>query len=77
MVHLHDEVIPEAEKAHNGKEVDKDESQQRSEQDGAPVPCYAFDDVEERLLPVDQVKQLCATPNPELVKQYTVARKSM
>lgn len=57
-VHLHDEVLLEEEEANNGKEVDEDEGEQRRQQDGAPVAGDAFDDIEQGLLTVDQVKEL-------------------
>lgn len=60
-VHLEDEVILQEEEAHDGEEVDEDEGQQGSQQDGAPVPRHAFDDIKQGLLTVDQVKQLKGT----------------
>lgn len=45
-VHLKDEVVLEEEEAHDGEEVDKDEGQQGSQQDGAAVAGHALDDVE-------------------------------
>lgn len=60
-VHLEDEVILQEEEAHDGEEVDEDEGQQGCQQDGAPVPRHAFDDIKQGLLTVDQVKQLKGT----------------
>jgi len=57
-VHLQDEVILQEQEAHDGEEVDEDESQEGCQQDGAPVPRHAFDDIKQGLLTVDQVKQL-------------------
>lgn len=57
-VHLHDEVLLQAQEADNREEVDKDEREQRCQQDGATVPGDALYHVEQSLLTVDQVKQL-------------------
>jgi len=57
-VDLHDEVMLQAQEAHDGEEVDEDEGEQRRQQDGAPVTRHALDHVEQRLLPVDEVEQL-------------------
>lgn len=64
LVHLQDEVILEEEVAHDGEEVDQDESQHGGQDDGAPVARDALDDVEQRLLPVHQVKELGTTTPP-------------
>lgn len=57
-IHLQDEVIFEEDVANNGKQVDQDESQDSGEHDGASITCHAFDDVQQSLFPVHQVKQL-------------------
>lgn len=56
MIHLHDEVIPETKKAHNGEEVDQDYSQDCSQENGASITCHTLDDIEKGFLTVDQVK---------------------
>lgn len=53
MVHLHDEVISEAKKTHNGKEVDQDDGQHRSQENGAPITCHTLDDIEKGFFTVD------------------------
>lgn len=63
-VHLEDEVILEEEEAHDGEEVDKDEGQQGGQQDGAAVAGHALDDVEQRLLPVNEVEELQGRDGP-------------
>lgn len=67
-VHLEDEVILQEEEAHDGEEVDKDERQEGCQQDGAPVPRHAFDDIEQGLLTVDQVKQLKGPRSKEMLR---------
>lgn len=57
-VHLHDEVLLQAQEADDREEVDEDEREQRRQQDGATVPGDALYHVEQRLLTVDQVEQL-------------------
>lgn len=57
-VHLHDEVLLQAQEADDGEEVDEDEREQRRQQDGATVPSDALYHVEQSLLAVDQVEQL-------------------
>lgn len=57
-VHLHDEVLFQAQEADDREEVDEDERKQRCQQDGATVPGDALYHVEQSLLTVDQVKQL-------------------
>lgn len=57
-VHFHDKVIPEEEKAHDGEQVDQDDGQDSSEENRAAVTCHTLDDIKERLLAVDQIKQL-------------------
>lgn len=57
-VNLHDEVFLQAEEADDGEEVDEDESEQRRQQDGAAVTSHTLYHVKQRLLPIDQVKQL-------------------
>lgn len=57
-VHLQDEVVLEKEEAHDGEEVDKDEGQQGSQQDGAAIAGHTLDDIKQRLLSVDEVKEL-------------------
>lgn len=57
-VHVQDEVIFKDDVSHNGEEVDQDESQHSGQNDGAAVPGDALDDVQQRLLSVDQVKEL-------------------
>lgn len=57
-VHLQDEVILEEEEAHDGEEVDEDEGQQGGQQDGAAIAGHALDDVEQSLLPVNEVEEL-------------------
>lgn len=56
MIHLHDEVIPEAQKAHNGEEVDQDDGQHCSQENGASITRHTLDDIEKGFLTVDQVK---------------------
>ena len=57
-VDLHDEILLQAEEAHDGEQVDEDESEQRRQQDGATVTSDALYHVEQSLLPIDQVEQL-------------------
>lgn len=57
-VDLKDEVILEEEEADDGEEVDQDECQQGRQQDGAAISSHALDDIEQRLLAVDEVKEL-------------------
>lgn len=57
-VDLEDEVILEEEEANDGEKVDEDEGQQGGQQDGAAIASHALDDVEQRLLTVDEVKEL-------------------
>lgn len=63
-VNLQDEVILEEEEADDGEEVDQDEGQQGSEQDGAAIAGHTLDDVEQSLFPVDEVKQLQGRDRP-------------
>lgn len=67
-VHLEDEVILQEEEAHDGEEVDEDEGQQGCQQDGAPIPRHAFDDIKQGLLTVDQVKQLKGPRSREMLQ---------
>lgn len=67
-VHLQDEVILQEQEAHNGEEVDKDERQECSQQDGAPVARHALDDIKQGLLTVDQVKQLKGPRSKEMLQ---------
>lgn len=57
-VHFHDEVIPEKKKAHDGEQIDQDDGQDSSEENRATVTCHTLDNIKERLLTVDQIKQL-------------------
>lgn len=57
-VDLKDEVILEEEEADDGEEVDQDEGQQGSQQDGAAIAGHTLDDVEQSLLTVDEVEEL-------------------
>jgi hypothetical protein len=57
-VHLENEVILQEEEAHNGEEVNKDEGQQGSQQDGTAIAGHTLDDIEQCLLTVDKVKEL-------------------
>lgn len=57
-VNLKDEVILKEEEADDGEEVDEDEGQQSSQQDGAAIAGHALNDVEQCLLTVDEVKEL-------------------
>lgn len=57
-VHLHDEVLLQAQEAHDGEEVDEDERQESRQQDGATVARDALYHIEQGLFPVDQIKQL-------------------
>lgn len=56
MIHLHDEVITETKKSHDGEEVDQDDCQHCSQENGASITCYTFNDIEKGFLTVDQVK---------------------
>lgn len=67
-VHLQDEVILQEQEAHDGEEVDKDERQEGSQQDGAPVARHALDDIKQGLLAVDQVKQLKGPRSKEMLQ---------
>lgn len=57
-VHLHDEVLLQAQEAHDGEEVDEDERQKSRQQDGATVAGDALYHIEQGLLTVDQVEEL-------------------
>lgn len=57
-VDLHDEVLLQAEETNDGEKVDENESEQRRQQDGATVTSHTLYHVKQRLLSVDQVKQL-------------------
>lgn len=69
MVDFHDEVIPEEKKADNGEQVDQNDGQDSSEEDRAAVTGHTLDDVKQRLLTVDQIKQLKKVKEEHEVKK--------
>lgn len=74
-VHLHAEVILQEKEADDGEEVNEKQGQNGCQNDGAPVPCHALDDIEQGLLPDHQVKQLStATPSDRFLKQVCFSR---
>lgn len=58
MIHLHSEVILEEEEADDWEEVDEEDGENSSQEDGAAIPCNTLDHVQESFLPGHQVKQL-------------------
>lgn len=57
-VHFHGEVILQEKEANDGEQVDQDESQDRGQDDGAAIASDAFDDVQQGLFSVHQIKEL-------------------
>lgn len=57
-VHFHGEVILQEKEADDREQVDQDESQDRCQDDGAAIPCDTFDDVQQGLFSVHQIKEL-------------------
>lgn len=45
-IHFHREVILQEEEADDGEQVDQDERQNCSQNNGAAIPCDTFDDIE-------------------------------
>ena len=58
-VDLYEEVVLEEDEANDGEEVDEDDSEDGCQQDGAAVLCHRPDHVQQCLLPIHNVQQLC------------------
>lgn len=58
LVYFQDEVIFEEEVPHYGEQVDQDESENSSQDDGTPIASDTLDDVQQGLFSVHQVKEL-------------------
>ena len=52
------EVVFEKDESDDGEEINENDGENRRQQDGATVFCHRPYDVEQRLLPVDDVQQL-------------------
>lgn len=57
-VNLHDEVIFQEEEPNDGEEINQDERQHCSEDNGTTVPGDTFYHIQQRLFSVHQIKQL-------------------
>lgn len=52
-IHCQDEVIFEDDVSHDGEQVDKNERQYCSEDNGAAIACHALDHIQQGLFSID------------------------
>lgn len=57
-IHLHYEVVFEEDETNDRKEVDKDDSQHCSQDNGAAVTCNRLDDIQKCLFAIYHIQKL-------------------
>jgi len=69
------EVITEEYEADNWEEIDKNDSEDSSEQNGSAVLCHWSDDIQQSLLTIDYIKKLQHS-NTTMTRVSTIVGKS-